>query len=79
MANLAMFGSEEAWRAAHDEADELLRECHDVEDRLGLPHVDNDYFHLSRDDASDVVPPGDNIGADERLPPDEVAPPPPDE
>lgn len=35
-----MFGSEEGWKQAHSFADKLLKECHDVEDRLGLPHLD---------------------------------------
>jgi hypothetical protein len=40
-ANNAMFVSREALERARSFADELLKECHDVEDRLRLPHVDH--------------------------------------
>lgn len=79
LARIALFGSKEGWRNAHNEADELLDECHDIEDRLGLPHVDENYFRNQNSDRQKAYSDDRETEDDDSLPADEIAPPAPDE
>lgn len=78
-AESAMFVSKRSWHNAHRFADELLQECHDVEDRLGLPHVDTDFFRLAESELGDELSEDDEVPpeADSTDAPDDIAPPPP--
>lgn len=61
---LAMFATAEAHKEAVSSADELLKECDDVADRLGLPHINPLY-----DDTIDVEANGEVLSDDEAAPP----------
>lgn len=73
----AMFGSDEGRRETQNEAARLLTECRDVEDRLGLPHVNEISCSRRNIDRQDID--ADEIEDNDSLPADEVAPPDPEE
>jgi hypothetical protein len=81
MLNLGLFGADGGKRVLA-EAQELLKECRDIEDRLGLPHIDDGISSPKvRDDLVEDDQTGDNLTVDELAPllPDDFVRPPTDD
>jgi hypothetical protein len=76
---LGMLGSEEEERGKLNEIEKLLKECHDVEDRLGLPHIDEERVFRWRSHRQEAYSDGDETADEESLPADEIAPPSPND